>query len=146
MSKLTESLAKEYLEREKAAKPLNTRWEQYAKLSNKLGEILNDLRVYDFRKLTEEENSKKIELEFCRRALDDKMKESFTNEQQYSEIMEKLHTVVQETLDFLKELEVKYGSLEDVKARNAVKEFLISFGLVIGFFAFTGIITWLACR
>ena len=100
--------------------------------------------MYDFRKLTEEENSKKIELEFCRRALDDKMRESFTNEQQYSEIMEKLHTVVQETLDFLKELEVKYGSLEDVKARNAVKEFLISFGLVIGVFAFTGIITWLA--
>ena len=152
MSKITEEIAKEYREEVKKAEEerkkniINIRWEQYVKLSNKVYEIIKELRDYDFfgKGLTKEESSKMADLVACHHAFQDKIGKALGNEQQFSEIMEKLYSIVQEALDFLEKIRMKYGSLEDVKARNAAKDLLIDLGLVIGIFAFAGIITWLA--
>lgn len=149
MSKLTESLAKEHLEKIEEIKEKNKKrreeyekkWGPYDKLMKKLLEILNELFEYEaYGKLTKEESSKYIELGNCHEYFKSNMP---TNEQQFSEIMEKLHAVVQEAWDFLGKIRLKYGDIQTIEHRESL---LINGGILIGFFAFAGIIIWLTCR
>lgn len=117
-------------------KEKNKKWGPYDKLGEKLTEILNELSDYKFLgKLTKEESSKYIELGNCYEYFKSNRP---TNEQQFSEIMEKLHAVVQEAWDFLEKIRLKYGNVQNIKCRQ---EWLINGGILIGFLAFAGIIT-----
>lgn len=137
MSKLTESLAKEHLEKIKEIEEKNKKireeyekkWGPYDKLMKKLLEILNELFDYKcLRKLTKEESSKYIELGNCYEYFKSNRP---TNEQQFSEIMEKLHAVVQEAWDFLGKIRLKYGDIQEKKIIRTSWILVISISIIL---------------
>lgn len=153
MSEIIEETAKEYREevkkreeerkkREEERKKniINIRWEQYVKLSNKLYEIIEELRDYNSlgKGLTKEESSKMADLVDCRHAFDDKIKKVLRDEQQFSEIMEKLYSIVQEALDFLEKIRIKYGN--NIKEQLSDQEESRGTGIFLVILAIFGII------
>ena len=120
MSEIIEEIAKEHLEKIEEMKEKNKKrreeyekkWGPFNKLKQKLNEIISELGEYSlFNKLTKEESSKYIELGNCYCYFDNKSK-TLRDEQQFSEIMEKLHAVVQEAWDFLGKIRIKYGNIQ----------------------------------
>ena len=152
MSEIIEEIAKEHLEKIEEMKEKNKKrreeyekkWGPFNKLKQKLNEIISELGEYSlFNKLTKEESSKYIELGNCYCYFDNKSK-TLRDEQQFSEIMEKLHAVVQEAWDFLGKIRIKYGNIQSIRCRQ---EWLTGISVLIGFFAFTGILffCWYSC-